>query len=203
MPKTRCEICNRTFKDEDGLAKHNAAKHSATSSAHSSKTTASKKLPVKAIVIVVCILVLGGVVFGISKISGEDNECKTMPATEMNIGGHTNLKLHKHAQLRIIIDGEEQIIPADIGIYSDIMRPLHTHDATGKIHIEGPCQRDFKLVEFFNVWNQALTNECIFNYCTNNGTLKMTVNGRDVEDIENYYMKDFDNIKIEYSTISQ
>ena len=28
MVKTNCDICNRTFKDESGLAAHNSAKHS-------------------------------------------------------------------------------------------------------------------------------------------------------------------------------
>ena len=27
VEKTRCEICNREFKDSDGLAAHNTAKH--------------------------------------------------------------------------------------------------------------------------------------------------------------------------------
>ena len=50
---------------------------------------------------------------------------------------------HYHATLRIFIDGSEVSIASNIGIDDsecDGMRGIHTHDETGKLHIETPTQ---------------------------------------------------------------
>ena len=74
--KTRCEICDRTFKDVDGLAAHNKAKHS-------EKIQKEKKLlPVKkirnwSIFLIIIMLIVFGLVWGISNI-------ERLPPTDIN-----------------------------------------------------------------------------------------------------------------------
>lgn len=148
--------------------------------------------------ILVIILIIVGILF----VSKSDSSCQTDSVTEMNIGEHKNLALHIHPNLKIIIDGKEQIIPANIGIGSNLMRPLHTHDSSGKIHIEALCQREFKLREFFEIWDKEFSNDCIFDYCVDNGSLKMYVNGKENLEFENYFMQDKDQIHIEYTSIA-
>ena len=61
MPKTRCEICNRNFKNEEALEMHNKAKHSSSNEEKKER----KPLPIKkiknwGIFIIVVVLIIGG-----------------------------------------------------------------------------------------------------------------------------------------------
>ncbi|MEK6843869.1 MAG: hypothetical protein AABX83_00425 [Nanoarchaeota archaeon] len=194
--KVKCEICDRTFKDADGLSQHNAAKHASSDKHMHHKSKKSGKI----IFILIIISILGFIIWSINGAITESNSCKTAPVTEINIGTHQDVKLHIHSELRIVIDGEEQFIPANIGVLPGIMRPVHTHDATGEIHMEGPCQRDFKVGEFFQVWGKEFSSQCIFDKCIDKGELKIIVNGIQNNEFENYIMRDDDNIVIEYKS---
>lgn len=124
--------------------------------------------------------------------------CQTIPAKEMNIEGHQNLALHIHSSLKITINEIQQEIPENIGLSPTLMRPIHTHDTSGYLHIESPCPRGFTLREFFEIWEKNFNNTCIFDYCTDKGELKMYVNNIENNEFENYIMKDKDEILIEY-----
>ncbi|NBS41222.1 hypothetical protein EBS80_01005 [bacterium] len=100
-------------------------------------------------------------------------------------------QFHIHPWLAIKVDGVAQTIPEDIGITNGCMNPIHTHDATGKIHVESPVQRDFTLGDFFAVWNKPLDAF---------GTLTgMTVNGTASADGENLVFRDDDKIELDYA----
>jgi len=80
------------------------------------------------------------------------------------------LKVHVHAHLALFHKGEQIAIPYGIGI----VRPfqvkngfvgmgqgiywLHTHDATGIIHVESPDDRRYTLANFFAIWGQPLNS---------------------------------------------
>jgi len=73
---------------------------------------------------------------------------------------------HIHPYLRIVINGENITIPAAIGIVNPqyqngiavggtCFEPLHTHDATGIIHVESAGNTNYTLSEFFQIWNDT------------------------------------------------
>jgi len=65
---------------------------------------------------------------------------------------------HIHAHLAIYASGDPQAVPAGIGIPGDkCLYWLHTHDATGVIHVESPAQRTYTLGQFFDIWGQPLS----------------------------------------------
>ncbi len=109
--------------------------------------------------------------------------------------------IHWHPHLRIIINGEEQIIPANIGLGA-VESPIHTHETDGILHMENehPSADTVVLGYFFKVWGKAFNKECIFEYCTDKGSLKMTVNGKENNEFEKYFMQDKDEIVIEYQS---
>ncbi|MEK7537165.1 MAG: hypothetical protein AAB584_01860 [Patescibacteria group bacterium] len=113
---------------------------------------------------------------------------------------HQNLRLHIHPRLKIIIKGQEQLIPANVGIASpSCFRPIHTHDGSGTLHIEFPKARDVRLGEFFLVWEKRFNSNQIFDYQNGaEGQLKMFVNGQENTEFENYIIKDLDEILIIY-----
>lgn len=68
---------------------------------------------------------------------------------------------HIHPYLRIVLEGRAVTIPAYVGIRdlgggAACYEPLHTHDASGIIHIESasPTQL-FTLGDFFTVWRDT------------------------------------------------
>lgn len=78
--------------------------------------------------------------------------------------GGEGLAQHLHPWLRIEIDGQPVTVPAAVGIVDPVYRngvavggacfePLHTHDASGIIHIESSSQTQaYTLADFFAVW---------------------------------------------------
>ncbi|MEK6881596.1 MAG: hypothetical protein AABY22_18385, partial [Nanoarchaeota archaeon] len=111
---------------------------------------------------------------------------------------HKNLANQYHSDLRIIINDVEQTIPADIGISSGVMRPLHTHDSSGEVHAEGTCPREFVIGDFFKIWNKTFNESCVFEYCSDKGNLTMKVNGNQVYSMDKYIIRDGEDVLIEY-----
>ena len=78
------------------------------------------------------------------------------------------LQVHVHAHLSLIYKGQQIAIPYGIGIVQPFQVKngfvgmgagiywLHTHDATGIIHVESPDSRTYTLGQFFDIWGQPL-----------------------------------------------
>ena len=100
---------------------------------------------------------------------------------------------HWHPTLSISINGVPQAVPANIGIdaplYKDhsldsnsmmSMAPLHTHDATGTIHIEWMGSTgEATLGNFFRIWGQSFDSGQLLGHPAGPGhAVRMTVNGQ-------------------------
>jgi hypothetical protein len=93
-------------------------------------------------------------------------------------------KQHTHQELVIGIDGRQVPVPPDVGISSQpaFISPLHTHDASGVIHVESPTKGRFTLGQFFDVWGVRLTPACIGGECASGPrTMSVFVNGKPFE----------------------
>ena len=111
-------------------------------------------------------------------------------------------KFHIHPHLEIIINNQKQETPANIGIAYTCMNALHTHDTSGIIHVESPEIRDFILADFFAVWNKPFNKDQILDYKVDaQHTIRVTVNGSEVQDFENTVLRDKDQIVINYESI--
>lgn len=106
--------------------------------------------------------------------------------------GHTNLAQHIHPELSIIVDGVSQTIPANIGISNTCMAELHTHDTTGKIHIETLLSsKTFTLKDFFAMWDEPFDKP---GY-----TMTMTVDGKPSSEGGELILKDLQQIVLTYT----
>ncbi len=91
--------------------------------------------------------------------------------------------LHIHQHLDVFVDGKRVTVPANIGINFEerFLSPLHTHDASGIVHVESPTVRTFTLGEFFGVWGVRFTPMCLGGYCASGRKrLRVFVNGAPV-----------------------
>jgi hypothetical protein len=122
---------------------------------------------------------------------------------ETCLGSHSTDISHTHSYLTIVVNGAEQYIPNNVGIADsecpDGMRGIHTHDDTGKLHIETPSQISAPIGAFFNIWGEVFNSEQILdNKVDSNHEIVMFVNGEINQDFENYEMLNNDVIEIHY-----
>lgn len=105
--------------------------------------------------------------------------------------GHANVAYHIHPTLNIFVNGEAETIPANIGVNAECMAEIHTHDATGKIHIETTSAgRNITLGDFFAVWDKNLEREGF--------ETEVTVNGESLTDPLDFIPQDLDAIVVNY-----
>lgn len=149
---------------------------------------------------VIALLICIGLVWYILNIANTTKtNCETQAATDINVGGDQNVVYHIHQFLTITINGEQIPIPSNIGLSTSVMRPIHTHDTTGEIHVESPCQRDFTIGDFFEIWGENFNSTCIMDSCVDaNHTLTMSVNGIESADYQNLTLRDKQQIEIKY-----
>jgi hypothetical protein len=111
---------------------------------------------------------------------------------------------HDHVHLDVIVNGKKVIVPAGVGLAEPVDHgacrppvgdcatghfftaqvansPLHTHSASGLIHIEPDRRGTYLLGQFFDEWGVHFDSSCIGGYCAGGGKeLRVFVDGRRV-----------------------
>ena len=115
--------------------------------------------------------------------------------------------IHIHPHLIITDNGKHLTVPAQIGIDPPLwkdhsldkygmqamsdgmsgMAPLHTHDASGIIHVESSVKRNYTLGEFLNIWG---------GLDLNGKTVKMTIDGGKPSDFRNHVFNNGEQINL-------
>ncbi len=186
-----CTDCQQEFGSADALGHHTKAKHPELVASVSSRSFPWKWVALAAVLIVIF---AGGYYYW----SVGDSSTEGITAQVVSV---PDGPIHWHAKLTIMIDGQRQDIPIGIGLGS-VHMPVHTHESDGTIHMENsyPTEENMKLGYFFELWDRTFTSTCIFDYCTDQGILKMSVNGVENFDFGEYSMRDGDEILIEYTS---
>ena len=134
-----------------------------------------------------------------------------------------DLSDHIHADLRIVIEGQQVTIPQDVGVGgSGNISFVHTEATNNRLHMESidtngdqvlESPTDFLTVgDFFETWrtnagtagnNDSAVfsgTEILGNAVDDQHTIRMFVNGIQTDDYENYVIHDEDDIVISYSS---
>jgi hypothetical protein len=99
----------------------------------------------------------------------------------LGLPGEDGGAIHIHQHLDVYVRGRHIVVPAEIGLTASFGAPLHTHDATGVIHLESPIVRSYTLGDFFGVWGVRLTRTCLGNFCASGSArLRAYVDGKPV-----------------------
>jgi hypothetical protein len=105
-------------------------------------------------------------------------------AAGLSVLSQEQLEVHYHAHLDIIANDKKVTVPAGIGFVIDNGRAtgitvLHTHDASGIVHIESASNDVFTLGQLFTEWGVALnTNQIGGLKADGTHALRAYVNGR-------------------------
>ena len=112
----------------------------------------------------------------------EPDPTSTTPRSEQCLDSHNSLAMHIHPRLELVVNSQSVTVPGDLGIdtaaCNQAMHLLHTHDASGILHIEGyePFTPTAGLI--FEVWNISYPDDesllPLFDDATN---VTVTVNG--------------------------
>ena len=117
----------------------------------------------------------GGTIFAVTQSSGGGAQAIDGVVCEST----ERLEYHVHAHLAIYVNGDQVAVPASVGLSNQCIYWLHTHDASGLIHIEAPSQQGFTLAQFFAVWGQTLSAGQLMSYKTDSGhQIQAYVNGQ-------------------------
>jgi hypothetical protein len=75
--------------------------------------------------------------------------------------------VHYHAHLDVFYDGRRVTVPADVGIDREVgvISPLHTHSASGVMHVEANEEVDFTLGQFLTEWGVKSSDGCVADKC--------------------------------------
>jgi hypothetical protein len=110
-------------------------------------------------------------------------------------------KFHIHALLHIYVNGLLSPVPAEIGLDSakGVESSLHTHDATGIIHMEAPHPYSYTLGDFFSVWGVKLGPAQLGGLKGLGGDhLHFYVNGKPLSNPAAYVLHNGDSVVIGY-----
>lgn len=151
-------------------------------------------------------IVIGGIVliaaFGMLIWSSDTAEMPIVYYNNTEIAclpnGHQSVETHIHPLLVITVDGEQEVVPANIGVTNVCMSEIHTHDESGSIHVEtfdGERLAEMTLSDFFTVWDREVEREGYELEVLQDGEVKSSV--------ENVAMIDHSMIELRYTTITE
>jgi hypothetical protein len=111
--------------------------------------------------------------------SGSSTLQKRLPYVHLDALPQEQLAFHVHQHLDLWLNGRKVAVPAAIGIGAGQFQPfiteLHTHDATGIVHIEAAQKHVYSLGQLFGEWGVRLSPRCLGSFC---GQLRWWVNGK-------------------------
>jgi len=107
-----------------------------------------------------------------------------------------NMAFHYHSKINATLNGEPFIVPTNIGLTPSCVKPLHTHDTDGVIHIEFVKPVRFTLGNFIKLWGIDL-NQYDFKIFAK-GTDDPAF--REVTDYNVLFLEDNTEIKIELTS---
>ncbi len=106
--------------------------------------------------------------------------------------GHQQVASHIHPSVTIFVDGINETIPANIGVTSTCMSEVHTHDASGTVHVEtAQLGVEYTINDLFAVLGSDINREGLMHVITIEGE----------EATNESIMRDNQSIVIEYTSL--
>lgn len=109
-------------------------------------------------------------------------------------GGHQAAVQHIHTNVAVTVDGEERSIPSSVGINNSCMAEVHTHNASGEIHVESAdTNAELTLSDFMAVWGAP--------FASDDYEREVVVNGQPYEQ-DSYVFTDGDTVEVSYRSVA-
>lgn len=193
---TQCPECGDEIK-ETNAARHYRRRHPGVTPPGARETQRGSMLILVGIGLGI-VLIIGGILAAtwyLSTTEGSVDDGPTFTAGKA---------IHWHPQLSITVYGQPLTIPPMDPTAEQHGTTIHTHDASGTLHVEGSFQSQPTLQDFFNFWatkdsTAAFTRDQINgNFVSDTATLEFLVNGETNLEYQYYRLWDGDRISIIY-----
>ncbi len=101
--------------------------------------------------------------------------------------------------IEVTMDDETVPLAPFIGIdrLRAVQAPVHTHESSGDVWLEGDGNREVTLGQFFTLWGVAFDDACLGNACVD---LNVTADGSIVADPSSLVLRDHDVIEVSART---
>lgn len=98
-------------------------------------------------------------------------------------------------RVEVVYDDEAVELPPFIGVdrLRALQAPVHTHESTGDVWLEGTGNREVTLGQFFAVWGVRFDERCLADAC---GGLSVLADGEPVEDPVSLVMRGNELIQV-------
>ena len=106
-----------------------------------------KRILIRSMIVLAVIAVAGGLITNVitQQVRAQDPLYQCIASEDQPYQGYVTIF--------VTVDSKEITVPKNIGISPDCVRPLHTHDSNGVIHIAYERPYDFRLGHFLWYWN--------------------------------------------------
>jgi hypothetical protein len=105
----------------------------------------------------------------------------------------------QQVHLSIRVDGQEQVIPSNLGITAAGVLPVHTVDGSGWAHLDSPTPYVFHLQDIFDTWGQPFSPTQVLGYQADaTHPLTVEVNQFPTTDWGNLVLRNGDEVVIRY-----
>ena len=143
-------------------------------------------------VVITCVVIVGAVVGFIALIRATSTNSTNQlapPVGNIECNAAEQLAFHIHAHLDIYINGKSVPLPGNVGITSNCYYWLHTHDASGVVHMEAPKVVKLTLGTFLQLWRDQFSRLQYQNQLSSTDGWKVYINGKP-------YNGDFNKIEL-------
>jgi len=106
-----------------------------------------RRMVIRSMIVLGVIAVVGGIITNIitQQVKGQDPVYQCITSDDQ--------PYQAYVTIFVTVNNQEITVPKDIGVLPDCVRPMHTHDSNGVIHISYERPYDFRLGHFLWYWN--------------------------------------------------
>ncbi len=124
------------------------------------------------------------------------NGLPTVPCIDQTLPIKENFSFH----IAISINGNNYPIETTIGHdYGQCLHSIYVNDSSGTVIVKSNTVQNYTLGNFFQVWHKTFNKNQIFDYqASNTHSIRVLVNGNDVQTFENTILHSGDNIEVIY-----
>lgn len=97
--------------------------------------------------------------------------------------------------IAVTVDGDDVPLAPFIGVdrLRALQAPVHTHETSGDVWLEGEGNREVTLGQFFTLWGVRFDDGCLGAACAN---LEVTADGQSVDDPAALVLRGHDRVEV-------
>lgn len=126
------------------------------------------------------VVILGVIVLVLRLNHGGGTTVSAAPVDGVQCGATEGQAQHIHQHLDIVVNGQYQTIPANVGIIlsKGCLYWVHTHTPDGVIHVEAPVNDRLTLGTFFDIWAASEVDRSTLNKVQAGAPSRIIVDGK-------------------------